>query len=207
MVRFAWYWIHSYTFTLRKDTPQNCLWNSWAIVEVSELVFRVFCLMLIICSVTYYVPFGMILISFRYLHALWGCSTKPFMKWWSHCGGKWTCIRRHTFHSLVLWFNVAYSTQENWASGQKTMGLKLQITRRVGRWGITIPWKALFSLLCPSIWSCSYSESNLDSCLKTPSSEMILIASLPTPSLILGLGQLALVQWNWYWGCIAPHTW
>ena len=118
---------------------------------------------------TYYVPFGVILILFRYLHTLWGCSTKPFTNWLSCCGGKWswilcfyclmlticsvtyvlwsmwcdldliqipshsvrmlnktvmkwTCIKRYTFYSLVLGFNVAYSTQENWVSGYKTMG-------------------------------------------------------------------------------------
>ena len=41
---------------------------------------------------TYYVPFGVILILFRYLHTLWGCSTKSFTKWLSCCGGKWSCI-------------------------------------------------------------------------------------------------------------------
>ena len=32
---------------------------------------------------TYYVPFGVILILFRYIHTRWGCAPKPFTKWLS----------------------------------------------------------------------------------------------------------------------------
>ena len=53
-----------------------------------------------ICSLTYYVPFGVILILFSYLHTLWGCSTKPFTKWLSCCEGKWPCIL--CFYCLAL---------------------------------------------------------------------------------------------------------
>ena len=40
------------TYPLPEHIPQNCLQNGWAIVEVSELLFRVFCCMLTIFSVT-----------------------------------------------------------------------------------------------------------------------------------------------------------
>ena len=70
MVHFAWSQTCSDTFTLREDAPQNCLRNGKAVVEVSDFVFRVFCLMLTICSVTYYDPFSMIFDSFRYPHVL-----------------------------------------------------------------------------------------------------------------------------------------
>jgi len=111
------------------------------------------------------------LILFRYLHTLWGCSTKPFTKWLSCCGGKWSCIL--CFYYLMLTIcSVTYygpcgvilisfrylhtlwccllntGKLSEWV---KDNGLKLQIMRRVGRWGITIPSKAFFSLLCLSI--------------------------------------------------------
>ena len=92
MVRFAWSWTLSDTFTLREDAPQNRLWNGSAVVEVTEFVFRAFCLMLTICSVTYYGLFCMILDSFGYLHTLLRCSTKLAMKWLACCGGKGICI-------------------------------------------------------------------------------------------------------------------
>ena len=92
MVRFAWSLTRLDTFTLHEGAPQNRLWNGWAVVEVSEFVFHVFCLMLTICSVTYHGLFCMISDSFGYLHTPWRCSTKPFMKQFSCCGGKWICI-------------------------------------------------------------------------------------------------------------------
>ena len=61
-------------------------------MEVSKLVFCVFCLILPICPVTHHAPFSMFLDSFGYLHTLWRWSTKPFTKRLSRCGGKCTCI-------------------------------------------------------------------------------------------------------------------
>ena len=66
------------------------LWHHY--VKVSEFVFRVFCLILTICPVTQYGPFSMILDSFGYLHTPRRCSTKPFTKRLSRCGGKVICI-------------------------------------------------------------------------------------------------------------------
>ena len=61
-------------------------------MEVSKLVFCVFCLILTICPVTHHGPFSMILDSFGYFHTPWRWSTKPFTKRFSRCGGKCTCI-------------------------------------------------------------------------------------------------------------------
>ena len=61
-------------------------------MEVSEFVFRVFCPIPTICSATHYGPFSMVLGSFGFLHTPWRCSTKPFTKRLSCCGGKWLCI-------------------------------------------------------------------------------------------------------------------
>ena len=61
-------------------------------MKVSPPVFRVFCLMLTICSVTYYCPFCLMLGSVGYLHTPWRRSTKQFTKQLSRCGGKSTCI-------------------------------------------------------------------------------------------------------------------
>ena len=94
MVCFPWSWACLDTFMLHEDTPQNCSRNSYAIVKVSPLVFRVFfCLMLTICSVTL---FCLMLGSVGYLHTPWRHSTKLFAKRLSCCGGKSTCI---------LWFS------------------------------------------------------------------------------------------------------
>ena len=82
MVHFAWSWTCSDTSTLRQDASQNRLWNGWAIVEVSEFVFRVFCLMLTICSVTYYGPFCTFLPSFRYPRTLLLSIESAFKQWW-----------------------------------------------------------------------------------------------------------------------------
>ena len=108
MVRFAWSLTCSDTFKLSEDAPQNRLQNGWAVVELSEFVIGVFCLMLTICSVTYYCPFFMILGSFEYVHTLWKCSTKLFTKRLGHCGGKWICIScflpyAHHLLSHLLW--------------------------------------------------------------------------------------------------------
>ena len=78
MIRFAWSWTRSDTFTLREDAPQNR--------------FRIFCHMLTNCSVTYHDPFCVILDSIGYFHTPWRRSTKPFTKRLSHCRAKWTCI-------------------------------------------------------------------------------------------------------------------
>ena len=69
-------------------------------MEVSDFVFRVFCLILTICPVTHYCPFSMILDSFGYLHTLWRCSTKPATKQLACCGGKGICTS--CFFCLML---------------------------------------------------------------------------------------------------------
>ena len=65
---FAWCWAQTDAFTLREDAPQNRLQNSWAVVEVSPLVFRGFLLTLSAKSLTisdvtawllyYFIQFG-----------------------------------------------------------------------------------------------------------------------------------------------------
>ena len=42
MDRFMWAWAHSNTYTLYEHAPQNRLRNSWANVEISELLFLCF---------------------------------------------------------------------------------------------------------------------------------------------------------------------
>ena len=107
MVLFAWSWTHLDTFTLCKAAQQNGLWFGWAVVEVSQFLCHVFCLMLTICSVTYSGPFHVILNSFKYLHTLWACSTNLFMKWLSCCRGKWTCLSccsyAHQLLTALIW--------------------------------------------------------------------------------------------------------
>ena len=49
MVHFPWSWTRSDTFTLSEDAPQNCSWNSWTFVELSELLYSCF---FAICSPT-----------------------------------------------------------------------------------------------------------------------------------------------------------
>ena len=108
IVQFAWSWTHSDTFTRCEDAPQNHLWNGWAVVEVSEFLFRVFCLILTICPATHYGPFSMNLDLFGYPHTPRRCSTKPFTKRLSRCGGRWLCIScfltyTHHLPSHSLW--------------------------------------------------------------------------------------------------------
>ena len=93
MIRFAWSWTRSDTFTLCEDTPQNRLRNGWAVVELSELVFSHFLPYAHpLLTVTYHDPFCVILDSIGYLHTLWRRSPKPFMKRLSCCIAKSTCI-------------------------------------------------------------------------------------------------------------------
>ena len=91
-----------------EDAPQNRLRKGWAVVKVSEFVFRVFCLILTICPVTHYGPFSMILDSFGYLHTPRSWSTRPFTKRLSRCGGKVICVScflpyTHHLPSHSLW--------------------------------------------------------------------------------------------------------
>ena len=120
MVRFAWYLTRLDTFKVHENAPQNHLQNGWAIVELSEFVIGVFCLMLTICSVTYYGPFCVIVDLFGYLHTLWRCSIKLLTKQVSCCGGKWTCIlcflpSPHHLLSTFLW-TVSHGCGPNWIS-------------------------------------------------------------------------------------------
>ena len=80
MAHFIWSWTRLNKDSHPENAPQNHWWNSWLLVEICLFIFSSFCPFHTDCSGPYHTLFFMILGFFKYQHAPWKRSKRPFTK-------------------------------------------------------------------------------------------------------------------------------